>query len=282
MLKSKSEKVKFVDDGTVAVSVDLRQCLVPDPVDRVRPLQYHERTRHILPPENNLLQYYISDTEHFTNSNNMVINKNKTSVLSFSRSRKWDFPPELKFNDGSSIVTKTETKLVGVIISHNLSWQKNTDYICEKARRKIWILRRMVNMDMDIPTVFDVYTKEVRSILELAVPVWHSGLTRLQSSDIERIQKISFRIILGPVYENYKQACKYLATQSLEDRRLKLCLKFARKNLKSDNCLFKKFDKNINTRQNTKLVWDYKCRTSKYRKSSIPYLARLLNSSNKK
>ena len=51
--KSKSEKVKFVDDGTVAVSVDLRQCLVPDPVDRVRPVHYQERTGHILPQENN-------------------------------------------------------------------------------------------------------------------------------------------------------------------------------------------------------------------------------------
>ena len=107
-------------------------------------------------------------------------------------------------------------------------------------------------------------------------------MEKLKKRDIERIQKISFKIILGPVYENYNQACKYLATQSLEDRRLKLCLKFARKNLKSENCLFKKVNKNVNTRQSTKLVSDYKCRTSKYRKSSIPYLARLLNSNNKK
>ena len=186
------------------------------------------------------------------------------------------------YHDGSPILTKTETKLVGVIISQNLSWQKNTEYICEKARKKIWILRRMVNMDMDIQTIFDVYTKEVRSILELAVPVWHSGLTRLQSKDIERIQKISFKIILGPVYENYTQACKYLATHSLEDRRVKLCLKFGRKNLKSENSLFKKVAKNVNTRQSAKLVQEYRCRTSKYKKSSIPYLARLLNSNCKK
>ena len=80
-------------------------------------------------------------------------------------------------------------------------------------------------MDMDISTIFDVYTKEVRSILELAVPEWYSGLTK----DIERIQRISFRLILGPAYENYKQACEYLGTQTLEERRVKLCLKFARK-----------------------------------------------------
>ena len=138
----------------------------------------------------------------------------------------------------------------------------------------------MAGMDMDIYTLFDVYTKEVRSLVELAVPVWHSGLTRRQTRAIERIQKISFRIILGPLYENYNQACNFLGTVSLEERRVKLCLKFAQKNLKSEHCLFEKVHNNVKTRQGSKLVKEYKCRTSRYNKSSIPYLARLLNRNN--
>ena len=63
----------------------------------------------------------------------------------------------------------------------------------------------MVKLDLDVLTMYDVYTKEVRSILELAVPVWHSGLTKTQSKDIERIQRISFQIILGPKYNSYTQ-----------------------------------------------------------------------------
>ena len=125
-----------------------------------------------------------------------------------------------------------ETKLVGVILSEDLRWHKNTFYICQKARQKMWMLRRMVKLGLETSTMFDVYTKEVRSILELAVPVWHSGLTKLQSTDIERIQKISFKILLGNNYLDYKQACKYLSAQTLEERRVKLCLKFARKTLK--------------------------------------------------
>ena len=281
VLQSKSEKVKFIDDGSVAVSIDLKQCLVPDPVHRPRPLQYHERTGHILPPENNLLQYYIADTEDFTQRNNMVINQRKTKIMHFSKSKKWDFPPELKFSDGALIETKTETKLLGVILARNLSWQKNTDYICTKARQKMWILRRLVKLGMDVKTLFDVYTKELRSILELAVPVWHSSLTKNQSKDIERIQKISFKILLGTEYENYDQACKMLATQTLENRRTKLCLKFSRKNFKSENCMFQKMATNVKTRQKTNVVKEYKCRTKRYQKSSLPYLAKLLNKNNK-
>ena len=91
--KSKAVKVKFVDDGTVAVSVDLKSCLVPDPVYMARPLNFHERTGHILPEENNLLQYYIKDTEKFVSDNKLVINKQKRKVISFTKSRKWDLFP---------------------------------------------------------------------------------------------------------------------------------------------------------------------------------------------
>ena len=129
VLKSKSEKVKFVNDGTVAVSIDLKACLVPDPIERARPLNFHERTGHILPPENNLLQFYIDDTENFARDNLLVINKQKTKVISFTKSRKWDFPPEVKFSDGSQIECISATKLVGVVQSQNLRWSKNTEYI---------------------------------------------------------------------------------------------------------------------------------------------------------
>ena len=119
----------------------------------------------------------------------------------------------------------SETKLLGVIISDNLKWHKNTKYICDKARQKLWILRRLLNFKLSHQELFDVYIKEVRSILELAVPVWHSGLTIKQSNQIESIQKIAFRMILQKEYTSYNDACEIFSTLSLKERRVKLCLK---------------------------------------------------------
>ena len=277
LANSKSEKVKFVDDGSVAVSVDLKECLVPNQNEKARPLNYHERTEHVLPPANNLLQYYIHDTEKFVSENKMIINKKKTKIITFNKSKKWDFPPEVKFTDGTHIEYVPDMKLVGVILSEDLSWFKNTQYICDKARQKLWILRRMIKLNLDTNTMFDVYIKEVRSILELAVPVWHSGLTRRQSANIERVQKVAFRVILGEDYRNYNQACEMLSAETLEHRREKLCLKFARKNLCSQNSFFTKVQYKINTRSRAKLVRTYKCRTNRFQNSSLPYLTRLLN-----
>ena len=62
--------------------------------------------------------------------------------------------------------------------------------LCDKAR----IMRRMVNLDLNHDQLFDVYCKEVRSILEFGVPIWHPGLTKKDSNNVERIQRVAFWI----------------------------------------------------------------------------------------
>ena len=275
--KSKAEKVKFVDDGTVAVSINLKQCLVPDPIQRQRPLNYHERTHQILPARNNLLQFFLDDTEKITIENKMKIDLKKTKVISFNKSRKFDYPPEVQFSDQQHLVVVPDLKLVGVIISEDLRWQKNTDYICQKASQKLWTLRRLKKLNLDSYKLFDVYTKEVRSLLELAVPVWHSGLTKHQSAQIERIQKAALHIILDDSYISYEVACTLFGIEPLEYRREKLCIKFANKDIKRDQTIFTKTLLTTNTRRPRPKVREITCRTKRYQKSSLPYLSKLLN-----
>ena len=276
--ESKVKKVKYVDDGTVAVSINLKKCLISEEnSDWPRPLNYRERTKHILPDTNNLLQFYLSDAENFSSQNKLKINKHKTQVMLFNKSRKWDFQPKLNFSDGTVLEVISEIKLLGVVLSDDLSWHKNTQFICEKARLKLWILRRMINLNLHHDQLFDIYCKEIRSILEFGVPVWHPGLTIKDSGTIERIQKVAFKIILKEKFIDYKTACIYFNTSSLKQRREKLCLNFATKNLKSETSFFEKNEKKINTRSGEDKVKHFRCRTNRYEKSSLPYMARLLN-----
>ena len=278
VLDSKAEKVKYVDDGTVVVSIDLKKCLKGDPKSRPRPLNFHERTQHILPPKNNLLQYYLDDTENFTEENQMRINSSKSKVILFNKSRKWDFPPEVSFSDNVNLVVEEEIKLVGIVLTSDLRWEKNTQYICKKAMQKMWTLRRMKSFNLEIEDICDTYVKEIRSILELAAPVWHSGLTVKQTRDIERVQKTALKIILGNEYTNYDVACTLMGIEPLNLRREQLCLKFARKNLKQENSLFTKNTQPMNTRNKPKVVVEPKCNYKRFKNSSIPYMSRLLNS----
>ena len=195
----------------------------------------------------------------------------------FNKSRKFDFPPEIMFSDGSQLNVISEVQLVGVMITDDLSWNKNTLFICSKARVKLWILRRMINLGFSDQLLYDVYCKEIRSLLEFAVPVWHPALTQKDSKAIERIQKVAFKIILGDRYISYELSCIFFDTTTLANRREKLCESFAIKNLKSENSFFSLVNRNLDTRSKPRKVKEFRCRTTRYQKSSLPYMAKLLN-----
>ena len=90
-------------------------------------------------------------------------------------------------------------------------------------------------------------------------------------------------MILQEDYTSYSEACEKFSTASLKERRIKLCLKFAKKNFKSDFNMFTKIRTKIhNTRYPTKPVLEPRCNYGRYQKSSLPFLARLLNSQAKK
>ena len=141
----------------------MKSYLVQDTALRPRPVSFDERSGHVLPAANNLLQTYIHEAEKFTSENNMKINKDKTNVIKFTFARKLDFPTELTFSDGTSVGNISDISLLGVKISKDLKWTKNTAFICAKARKKLWILHRMTSLDLNLNEMFDLYAKEVRS-----------------------------------------------------------------------------------------------------------------------
>ena len=197
--------VHFLGHLSYLQSIDLRKCLTPDSVDRVRPFTQNERTQQVLLPANNPMQEQLKDLQNFTATNLMK----KTSIMKFNFSRTNDFPPELTiegFQNNLQVIN--QTRLLGVVLSSDLKWSANTDFICTKAIKKMWTLRRMKLLDVEPLLILDVYEKEIRSVLELAVPAWHSGLTLRQSSDIERVQRIALNNILNDITTG-KSECSY-------------------------------------------------------------------------
>ena len=139
--------------------------------------------------------------------------------------------------------------------------------------------------------LFDVYQKQVRSVLELAVPVWQPALTVQEKYQIERIQKYALYIILGSNFISYSHALEKIGCENLEQRRIKLCEKFAKKaskNLKYQEwfCIAKDKQTPVNTRgTRKKLKLKYlpvETRTERYKKSPLPYLTEILNNESRK
>ena len=76
-LTSKSISVTYVDDGTTASSINLKESLIKDPFQRSRPLTYHENSELILPVEKNPAQMFFDEANKFAKDNKMIINESK-------------------------------------------------------------------------------------------------------------------------------------------------------------------------------------------------------------
>ena len=70
-------KVKWIDDCTLATALDLKTALVPEDRPVARPLPYHARTEHRLPPDLNPMQDLMTELSSYTNSHLMAINRRK-------------------------------------------------------------------------------------------------------------------------------------------------------------------------------------------------------------
>ena len=271
----KATNVKFVDDLSIAVSVNLKKETLPRTNMPLPPL-YHERTGHYLPSDNCIMSSYLAELQNFAETNLMRINHDKTHLMIFNKSRSIDFHPDFPFGNEPQLSVVETTKLVGIILSSDLSWEANTQYICQRATSRLWLLRRLKRINMDPLKIVDFYSKEVRPLLELAVPAWHSGITLSQSDTIERVQKTALKIILGDLYTNYEYACSLLTIEPLKPRRDVLCLNFAKKTAKKSRHK-DLFLTTSNHRQTKDEYHEHKWKTDRFNNSPLPYLTRLLN-----
>ena len=157
----------------------------------------------------------------------MELNEQKCNYLIFSRTQD-KFTTRLKVNN-QLIDQIPVTQLLGVWISEDLSWSKNTKELCRKAYSRMTMLTKLKYVGVKIEDLLDIYILFIRSVVEYCSVAFHSSLTQEQASDIERIQKTSLRVILGDTYIDYSAALEMCGLDTLYQRREKRCLDFALK-----------------------------------------------------
>ena len=95
----------------------------------------------------------------------------------FNQAMSVDVVPEVKLDDGNIIEIVDEIKLLGVIIRSDLKWQANTKNIISKCFPRMWLLRNLKKYSASEEQLQEVFTEQIRSVAEMACPVWNSGLT---------------------------------------------------------------------------------------------------------
>ena len=230
--------LKYVDDFSLAEAINLPEQLnkIPDS-ERPPPDSYHARTGHVLPLDRSRVFKQLQRTEEFAKVNDMQLNYKKTKLILFNPCSSMDFMPQVSLS-GNELEVVNEIRLLGLVIRADMRWCSNTQNMVKKANKRLWRLRRLKNMGANKEDLVDVYIKQIRCVLELAVPAWQGGLSQAQKTDLEKIQKTACHIILGQSYESYTAAMDILQLESLEFRRNFLSLKFSLKAEKNQKFRF--------------------------------------------
>ena len=169
--------LKYVDDLSLAEAISLKEKLINVPLQqRPQPDNIHARTGHALRPEDSRVYRELERTKQYAAENGMKLNPKKTKLMLFNPAKAYDFMPSFPI-DKDEIELVEETKLLGLMIRSDMSWSSNTKYMVDRCNNKLWILRRLKKLGASQDDLLNIYNKQVRSILEFAVPVSYSSIT---------------------------------------------------------------------------------------------------------
>ena len=237
-------------------------------------IPYHNQ---IIPSEHLITPQYLREINEWTESKKMMLNQKKTKSLIFNFTKDKKFTTSISLK-GETVEIVDSAKLLGVVVSSDLKWDKNTTHIIKNANKMMKMLHIASKFTRNRSHLGNIYKTFIRSRLEYASTLWHSSLTVANRNDIERIQKSAMKVILKQDYPGYEESLKILKIESLQERRDRLSLRFAKKCLNHDKFsnMFPRNQSTVRSRCKEKYLVNM-ANTERYRQSALPFLQRKLN-----
>jgi hypothetical protein len=136
----------------------------------------------------------IRFTQEFLDQKNLLVNKNKTNLISFStKQSKFKFEPSI-FLKSDRIDQVDQTKFLGLIVDENLSWDDHINYVVKKLSSGIYALRQMSRV-CDLETLKIIYYSLIQSHISYGISIY-GGTTKTNLDKILIQQKRAIRTIM--------------------------------------------------------------------------------------
>ena len=280
-ISEKEARFKYIDDMALAQVFPLNY-LIENPGTSEYPVNFRDRTGHILPPANQL-QERLTEIEKFCSIQQMKINEKKTQTAVFNTARLKDCYPRLMNSSGTIYDNTEQFTLLGVDFTTDqrtgIRWDAFIKKCIQKAYLNMWILRRLVEIGVKREDLIMSYTERIRVMVEAHVPLWSFSISKSLIKQIEKVQKVACFIILGKDSSpSYTTNLVTLDLEPLEVRRDSLCTNLAKKLVKhpAHRKMFT-FKEGRDTRAGRKVIIPHTT-TRRYETSSVPSLAKIINS----
>ena len=173
-------------------------------------------------------QYYLDNINRWTVNQKMVINSTKTKAMIINFTKNYQLTTRMKLNE-KNMELVDKMKILGTIISNDLSWNSTTKIIIQKVHKRMQFLKKIQSFGATTNEMVNLWIIYCCSVLEQSAIVWSSSLTAENKADIEQTQKSFGKMILKNKYTSYQDSLLKLNLPTLEERRNELSLKFAKK-----------------------------------------------------
>ena len=137
------------------------------------------------------------------------------------------------------------------------------------------MLRKLSSFNVADEDMAKIYILYIQSILEQSCQVWHFSISEEEKGDLERVQKVSSRIIFNSRYTEYQEDLEVFNLATLFARRDTLSLKCLKYNQTKDMFPLNTFDA-VDVRLREKYHVQH-ARGSRLLDSTLPQLQRALN-----
>ena len=249
----------------------------------IRPVPYRSRTGHILPRSENSLQDEVDRVKCYSENRKLLLNPLKTKTMIFNTLLKYDVLPQIQTEIGEYLDVVEEHKILGYILRSDLKTISNTEFICKKAFRRMWLIRRLKSLGCPIPELVDVLKQQIVPICEFGAAYWGCMITKSESNMLERCLKTGLHIIFQEQYTSFSYCLRLASMSSLKTRRTAIITRFSKAALSNPKyknwfCKSEEPTEGARTRQagSRPLLKPVQCRTQRFERSPLPVMTRLL------
>ena len=106
----------------------------------------------------------------------MMLNSDKTKYMVFNFIKSVKFQTRLSLNN-SLLEEVRKTHLLDLLISDDLTWNKNTNTLVKRAYQQMAILRNLYEFKISVENMIGIYILFIRSVVEQTCVISYSSIT---------------------------------------------------------------------------------------------------------
>ena len=169
----------------------------------------------------------------WSHENRVQLNADKCKELriSFAKEQR-AFDPVII--EGKEVELVTSTKLLGLTIANDLTWNVHVTEITKKASKRLYFLTQLKRAGVPKQDLAMFYVSCVRSVIDYAAPVFFNGLPKYLKNELVRLEKRAMSIITSgkcnsaievgvtPILDHHYGLCNKLFDNIVSDPNHKL------------------------------------------------------------